>query len=124
MSGVLLQNWQFLAQEIPPHHNSQTLFLLKNKSQVDATYQFIVILIGSTCFGRYYAYHQELTTIILITTLVVSFLVCCRLEVGCARLEYCPGTTGLFMQCVGVGVVNSLQPGHYSSLRAPNLQPT
>jgi len=37
----------------------------------------------------------------LITTLVVSFLVCCRLEVRCG-----------------------LQPGHYSSLTAPNLQPT
>jgi len=36
----------------------------------------------------------------LITTLVVSFLVCCRLE------GY------------------SLQPGHYSRLSAPNLQPT
>ena len=38
----------------------------------DATY-FIVLLIGSTCFRRYYAHHQELTTIMLITTLVVSF---------------------------------------------------
>jgi len=28
---------------------------------------------GSTCFGHYYAHHQELTTIMLITTLVVSF---------------------------------------------------
>ena len=56
---------------------------------------FIVLLIGSTCFGHYYAHHQELATMMLITTLVVSFLVCCR-----------------------------LQPGHYSSLTAPNLQPT
>ena len=38
----------------------------------------------------------------LITTLDVSFLICCRLEVRCC----------------------SLQPGHYSSLTAPNLQPT
>ena len=29
----------------------------------------------------YYAHHQELATIMLITTLVISFLVCCRLEV-------------------------------------------
>ena len=54
---------------------------LKNKNQIDATYYFIVLLIGSTCFGHYYAHHQELATIMLITTLVVSFLVCCRLEV-------------------------------------------
>ena len=56
---------------------------LKNKNQLDATYYFIVLLIGSTCFGHYYAHHQELPTMMLITTLVVSFLVCCRLEVRC-----------------------------------------
>ena len=60
----------------------------------------LLYFIGSTCFGCYYAHHQELATIILITTLVVSFLVCYRLEVRC------------------------VQPGHYSSLPAPNFQPT
>ena len=54
--------------------------------------------IGSTCFERYYAHHQELATIMLITTLVVSFckdgggsinvklwflVVCVRCEVVC-----------------------------------------
>ena len=39
----------------------------------------------------------------LITTLVVSFLIWCRLELG-----------------VGSYI---LQPGHYSSLTAPNFQP-
>ena len=43
------------------------------KNQLDATYYFIVLLIGSICFGHYYAHHQELATVILITTLVVSF---------------------------------------------------
>jgi len=46
---------------------------VKNKNQLDATYYFTVLLIGSTCFGHYYAHHQELTTMMLITTLVVSF---------------------------------------------------
>jgi len=32
-----------------------------------------VLLIGSTRFGHYYAHHQELATIMLITTLVISF---------------------------------------------------
>jgi len=54
---------------------------LKNKKQLDGTCYFIVPLIGSTCFRHYYAHHQELVTIMLITTLVVSFLVCCMLEV-------------------------------------------
>ena len=52
-----------------------------------------MLFIGSKCFGHYYAHHQDLATIILITTLVVSFLVCCRLQVRC----------GLF------GVVSGLQ---------------
>ena len=34
---------------------------------------FIVLLIGSTCFEHYYAQHQQLATLMLITTLVVSF---------------------------------------------------
>ena len=33
----------------------------------------LLLLIGSTCFGHYCAHHQELATLILITTLVVSF---------------------------------------------------
>ena len=62
---------------------AQTHKFLKNKNELDITYYFIVLLIGSTCFGHYYAHHQELTTLMLITILVVSFLVCCRLEVRC-----------------------------------------
>jgi len=63
--------------------NMRILKFFKNKNQLDATYYFIVLLIGSTCFGHYYAYHQELATIMLITTAVVSFLVYCGLEVRC-----------------------------------------
>jgi hypothetical protein len=44
----------------------------------------------------------------LITTLVVSFLVYCRLEVRCGS----------------AGLVFGLHPGHYSSLTAPSHQPT
>jgi len=58
-------------------HNSRI------KNQPDATCYFIVLLIGSTCFGYYYVHHQKLAIMMLITTLVVSFLVCCRLEVRC-----------------------------------------
>ena len=53
------------------------------KNQLDAIYYFIVLLIGSTRFGHYCAHQQELATMMLITTLVVSFLVCCMLEVRC-----------------------------------------
>jgi len=72
------------------HTQASLLFtpFLKDKviteewNQLDATYYFIVFLIGSTCFGHHYATK--------------------------ARLSSC----------------FSLQPGHYSSLTAPNLQPT
>jgi len=47
----------------------------------------------------------------LITTIVISFLVCCMLEVRCGCVR-------------AAGYSFSLQPGHYSSLTAPNLQPT
>ena len=47
------------------------------------TFYFIVLLICPTCFGHYCVHHQELATMMLFTTLVVSFLVCCMLEVRC-----------------------------------------
>jgi len=52
-------------------------------NQLDVTWYFIALLVGSTCFKRYYAHHQEFATMMLITTLVVSFLVCCMLKVRC-----------------------------------------
>jgi len=33
---------------------------------------FIELLIGSTCFGKYYAHHQDIATMMLITTLVAG----------------------------------------------------
>jgi len=49
------------------------------------------------CFGHYYAHHQELTTVMLITTLLVAFLFCCRfgswVRVGWSSVRaagYCP----------------------------------
>ena len=66
--------------------------MLKNKNQLDATYCFIVLLIGSTCFGQYYAHHQELTTIML--SFRSWFAVGRKLVAG--RLEWCPGCRFLF----------------------------
>jgi len=43
-----------------------TVYHLDNrriKIQLDATYYFIMLMLGSTCFGHHYAHHQELTTI-------------------------------------------------------------
>ena len=41
---------------------------------MEATYRFIILMIGSTCFELCYTHHQELTTIMLITTWAVRFL--------------------------------------------------
>ena len=56
----------------------------------------------------------------LITTLVVSFLVCCMLEVRCGQAGVVSGlqAKARLKSCF------SLQPRHYSSLTAPNLQHT
>ena len=54
----------------------------ESKNQLDSTWYFFV-LIGSTCFDHYYVHHQELATMMLFTTLIISFLVCCMLEVRC-----------------------------------------
>ena len=61
------------------HHT----YKLITKIKIHAVYCFIVLLIGSTCFGHYYVHHQELTIIMVITTVVVSFLGCRRLNARC-----------------------------------------
>jgi len=65
------------------------------KNQLDATCYFIVLLIGSTCFGHYYAHHHKLATMMLITTLVVRswFVVCWMLLESAARTLLQPTRT-------------------------------
>ena len=41
---------------------------LKNKIQLYAAYYFLMLMLGSTCFGHHYAHHQELTKIASVTT--------------------------------------------------------
>ena len=40
---------------------------VEKKNQLDATERFIALIICSTCFGHFYAHHQELDTICVIT---------------------------------------------------------
>ena len=54
------------------------------RNQLDATYYFIVLLTGSTCFGHCCAHHQELTTVMLTTALVVSF---CKVGGGSVNVK-------------------------------------
>jgi len=41
--------------------------IFREKSQLDATLWFIELIIRSTCFGDYYAHHQELETVQVVT---------------------------------------------------------
>ena len=49
------------------------MMMMTMKNQLDATYNFIILIIGSTCFGHCYANHHELTTVVLVITLAVQF---------------------------------------------------
>ena len=40
----------------------------EERIQLDVTYDFIMLMLGSTCFGHHYAHRQELTTVALVTT--------------------------------------------------------
>jgi len=55
-------------------------------------------MIGSAWFGHKYTHHQELTTIVLITTRAVRFLSCCWLEVSCRQAIACSPDTSLACQ--------------------------
>jgi len=100
----LLKTYELFAHKDMQYSDSDVYWTVRHldnwkiKNQLDATYYFIVLLIGSTCFGHYYAHHQEFATMTLITTLVVSFckdgggsfnvklwflVVCVRCEVLC-----------------------------------------
>ena len=96
-----------------------TFRYMKNKNQLDATYYFIVLLIGSTCFRHYYAHHRELGTIMLITTLVVSFLVCCRLKGRCSQAGVVSGLQAVVLQPAALTPLklNCTYPSTYSKPR-------
>ena len=52
---------------------------VEKKNQLDATEWFIALIICSTCFGHFYAHHQELETIYVL----LPPMVCSALVAGC-----------------------------------------
>ena len=54
---------------------------VEKKNQLDATEWFIALIICSTCFGHFYAHHQELETICML----LPPKVCNALAAGCWR---------------------------------------
>jgi len=63
---------------------------VKNKIQQEATYYFIMLMLGSTCFGHHYAHHQELTTIALVTKWPSGSRVAAGWELSAGRMDACP----------------------------------
>jgi hypothetical protein len=54
---------------------------VEKKNQLDVTEWFIALIICSTCFGHFYAHHQELETICVL----LPPMVCDALVAGCWR---------------------------------------
>jgi len=54
---------------------------VEKKNQLDATEWFIALTICPTCFGHFYAHHQELVTICVL----VPPMACSALVAGCRR---------------------------------------
>jgi hypothetical protein len=55
--------------------------LVGKKNQLDATEWLIALIICSTCFGHFYAHHQELENI----RVLLPPMVCDALFAGCRR---------------------------------------
>jgi len=60
------------------------------KIQLDATYYFIMLMLGSTCFGHYYAHHQELKTICWLTHRPSGSGVAAGWKLSAGRMDECP----------------------------------
>ena len=56
---------------------------VEKENQLDATEWFIALIICSTCFGHFYAHHQELETICVLLPPVV----CDAFVAGCWRSD-------------------------------------
>ena len=64
----------------------------REENQLDATEWFIALVICSTCFGHFYAHHQELETIlVLLPHMVCNTLVAGGRWSGAGQQAMCPG---------------------------------
>jgi len=69
-----------------------SLYNLREENQLDATEWFIALVICSTCFGHFYAHHQELEIIlVLLPHMVCNALVAGGRRSGAGQQAMCPG---------------------------------
>ena len=66
---------------------------VEKKNQLDGTEWFIELIICSTCFGNFYAHHQELETSVYVCyyRLWCAMPCCWLLEVRCSAAGYACG---------------------------------
>ena len=64
---------------------------VEKKNQLDVTECFIAHMICSTCFGHFYAHHQELETLCVIAAYGVQCLVAGCRESGAGQQAVSPG---------------------------------
>ena len=62
--------------------------ICREKNQLDATQWFTKLIIRSTCFGHYYAHHQELETIKVFTACAHNTLLKVGRVVWCGAVGY------------------------------------
>ena len=68
-----LSTFCVLAFDLLPSGSEPSTLRVKKKTQLDATEWFIARIICSTCFGHFYAHHQELeTTCLLLPPMVYN----------------------------------------------------
>jgi hypothetical protein len=69
-----------------------SLYMRREQNQLDATVWFIALIICSTCFGHFYAHHQELGTIlVLLPHMVCNALVAGGRRSGAGQQAMLPG---------------------------------
>ena len=85
------QSCKILCNSLPNSENLclkiRVFFCVEKKNQLDATEWFIALIICSTCFGHFYAHHQELeTTCVLLPPMVCDVLVAGGRRSGAGQL--------------------------------------
>ena len=68
-----------LASTFIPKYLNYHILCVEKKNHIDTTEWFIALIICSTCFGHFYAHHQELETICVL----LPPMVCDPLFAGC-----------------------------------------
>jgi hypothetical protein len=63
-----------------------SLYMRRGVNQLDAAEWFIALVICSTCFGHFYAHHQELETILVL----LPHMVCVALIAGGRAASFIP----------------------------------